>query len=364
MIHPDSRSLEWMQQVATENNFNDITLIEKTIRAFSLLESLVLSGCPFVFKGGTSLMLHLNSAKRLSIDIDIICPPGADIDQYLQKCAQAYGFGEVILVERQSANNVPKSHAKFFYQVTYATSTDTSYILLDVLFEDIHYNNVEKLPIASRFLKIEGETVLVNVPSSADLLGDKLTAFAPNTTGIPYFKGDKSCSMEIIKQLFDVASLFDITYDMTIVADTFRKFAVVELVYRNLNPDDITQVLDDIYQTSLCICLQGAIDTDNFKQLQNGIKRIQSFIHSEKYRLESAIVNASKAAYLSTLIANGITEVKHFDPSNIEPLRNATITEPLNTRLNRLKRTNIEAFYYWNEIGKIKQSKLKINNGN
>ena len=66
MIHPDSRSLEWMQQVAIENNFNDITLIEKTIRAFSLLESLVLSGCPFVFKGGTSLMLHLNSAKRLT----------------------------------------------------------------------------------------------------------------------------------------------------------------------------------------------------------------------------------------------------------------------------------------------------------
>ena len=30
MIHQDSRSLEWMQQVATENSFTDITLIEKT----------------------------------------------------------------------------------------------------------------------------------------------------------------------------------------------------------------------------------------------------------------------------------------------------------------------------------------------
>ena len=85
MIHPDSRSLEWMQQVARENKFNDITLIEKTIRAFSLLESLVRSGCPFVFKGGTSLMLHLNSAKRLSIDIDIICPPGTDIEQFIHR---------------------------------------------------------------------------------------------------------------------------------------------------------------------------------------------------------------------------------------------------------------------------------------
>lgn len=355
MIHPDSRSLEWMQQVASENNFKDITLIEKTIRAFSLLESLVLSGCPFVFKGGTSLMLHLDSAKRLSIDIDIICPPGTDIEQFVHRYAQDYGFNEVKLVERQSPNNVPKSHAKFFYQVAYLTNTNTENILLDVLFEDIHYSNVVQLPIISRFLKTEGETVLVNAPSSADLLGDKLTAFAPNTTGIPYFKGDKSCSMEIIKQLFDVASLFDITDDLVIISDTFRKFATVELAYRDLNPDNITQVLDDIYQTSLCICLQGATDADNFKQLQDGIRRIQSFIHSEKYRIDSAIVNASKAAYLSTLIANGIWEVNHFDPNNIEPLRNATITEPLHPRLNRLKRTNIEAFFYWNEISKIKQ---------
>lgn len=364
MIHPDSRTIEWMRQVATENNFNDITLIEKTIRAFSLLESLVLSGCPFVFKGGTSLMLHLDSAKRLSIDIDIICPPGTDIEQYLHKYARDYGFGEVKLVERQSATNIPKSHAKFFYLVSYATSTETEYILLDVLFEDIHYKNVEKLPIASHFLKTEGEIVYVNVPCSADLLGDKLTAFAPNTTGIPYFKGDKSCSMEIIKQLFDVASLFDITNDLAIVSDTFHKFAAVELAYRNLNPDDIKQVLNDIYDTSLCICLQGAVDSDNFKLLQDGIKRIRSFIHSEKYRIDNAIANASKAAYLSVLIANKITELNHFDPNNTEPLRNVIIEEPLPTKLNRLKRTNIEAFYYWNEISKLKNKSpfIKLSN--
>jgi len=30
MIHPASRSLEWMHKVADENNFRDMTLIEKT----------------------------------------------------------------------------------------------------------------------------------------------------------------------------------------------------------------------------------------------------------------------------------------------------------------------------------------------
>ena len=87
MIHPDSRTLPWIQEVAEIYNFKEVQLIEKAIRAFSLLEALVRSGCPFVFKGGTSLMLHLNSSKRLSIDIDIICPPGTDIEMYLGKYA-------------------------------------------------------------------------------------------------------------------------------------------------------------------------------------------------------------------------------------------------------------------------------------
>ena len=353
MIHPDSRTIEWMTQVAAENKFSDIVLIEKSIRAFSLLESLVLSGCPFVFKGGTALMLHMDSAKRLSIDIDIICPPGTNIEEFVQKHALEYGFGDVKLVERVTPHNVPKTHAKFFYQVTYVTNTETECILLDVLFEEIHYHEVEQLPIQSRFLKLEGEPVLVNVPGKADMLGDKLTAFAPNTTGIPFFKGEKDCSMEIIKQLFDIASLFDVTDDVTVVAKTFKKFATVELQYRNLDPGNIGQVLDDIFQTSLCICLKGQVEPDAFKLLQTGTKRIQSFIHSEKYNIDSAITNASKAAYLSVLIANRITTAAHFDPQNIEPLRDAIIKEPLNTKLNKLKKSNTEAFFYWNEIGKI-----------
>jgi hypothetical protein len=184
-------------------------------------------------------------------------------------------------------------------------------------------------------------------------LGDKLTAFAPNTTGIPYFKGNKSCAMEIIKQLFDIASLFDITNDITVVANTFHKFAAVELAYRNLDPENISQVINDVFQTSLCICLRGQFGAGNFEQLQNGIKRIQSFIHGEKYQIDTAITNASKAAYLSTLIAGGVTKLSRFNLNDIEPLRNAIITAPLPAKLNKLKGANIEAFFYWNEISKL-----------
>lgn len=356
MIHPDSRSLEWIKQVATENKLSDYTLVEKTIRAFSLLEALAKSGCPFIFKGGTSLMLHLNSTKRLSIDIDIICPPGTDIEQYLTMCSAEYGFSNVQLVDRIMRTNVPKKHAKFYYHVSYYAGHEEGKILLDVLFEENHYSKVVSLPIQSRFLKTEGTPITVKVPSHEDLLADKLTAFAPHTTGIPFFKGERNCSMEINKQLFDIASLFDITNDLTTTASTFRRFALVELQYRNLQTKTAQSVLDDIYSTALCLTLDNGINKEEYTLLIDGMKRVRSFIHSEKYSLDKAIVNAAKAAYLSRLISNGITHVKHYDVNNISELANATISTPLPTKLNRLKRQNVEAFFYWNEIQKISKS--------
>ena len=347
MILPESRTMEWLQKIAAEHNFPNISLLEKTVRAFSLLESLALSGCPFVFKGGTALMLLLDSSKRLSIDIDVICPPETKIEDYLHKYAENYGFTDIKLAERQTAFNTPKSHAKYYYQVTYNTNSTIDYILLDVLFEEIHYNKIVQLPIESWLLKTDGEKVFVNVPSANDLLGDKLTAFAPNTTGIPYYKGRKMCAMEIAKQLYDIASLFDIANDLTITAGTFRKFAKTELAYRNLDITDLQQVLDDIFHTSLNISLQGQLDHEHFKILQEGTKRVREFIHSERYFLDNAKINAAKAAYLATLLAGNLTEAEHYDKDKFAGLQNTTIGTPLNTKLNKLKRNNPEAYFYW-----------------
>ena len=350
MINPKSRTIEWITEAAESLGVHDIALVEKTIRAFSLLEALARSGCPFLFKGGSSLMLHLHTSRRLSIDIDIICPPETIVEDYLNRYAEEYGFGKVELVERISRTDVPKQHAKFYYEVTYPSNGGQDKILLDVLFEEIHYAKITSLPIQSPVLITDEPAVMVSLPSYEDLLGDKLTAFAPHTTGIPYFKGKRNCSMEIIKQLFDVASLFDITEDLTITRQTFHKFASLELRYRHLPAENIQPVLDDVYQTALCICLRGQNNPEEFKLLQDGISRIGSFIQSEKYTLDSAIINASKVAYLSIQISNGTNKLKHYNPENIEELATKIIQAPLPTKLNKLKKTHPEAFFYWIEI--------------
>ena len=51
--------------------------------------------------------------------------------------------------------------------------------------------------------------------------------------------------MEICKQLFDVVLLFDIVGDSSVTAETFNKFAMVELQYRGENPDAIQKVLEN-----------------------------------------------------------------------------------------------------------------------
>ena len=190
-----------------------------------------------------------------------------------------------------------------------------------------------------------------------DLLGDKLTAFAPHTTGIPFFKDAKDCSMEINKQLFDIASLFDLTADLSVSTETFKKFAEVELQYRKQEGLTTQDVLQDIFNTACCISLRGVVSPDEFQLLQQGITKVRSFIHSEIYTLDSAIINAAKAAYLSKLIELGKTEVHHFDKANVPALLDAVISDPLPTKFNKFKKSNIEAFFYWNEIQKLIEHK-------
>ena len=345
MISKESLSAEWIEKVSGNNRNADKILVEKVIRALLLLEGLSKSGLSFIFKGGTALMLLLDSAKRLSIDIDIIITEKKDnLDELLKSFAEEQGFSRVELQHRAAATTIEKAHYKFFYTPVHNTVGEEA-ILLDILFEANQYKNIQPREIKSGFLITSAKLASVNMPSLEDLLGDKLTAFAPNTTGIPYFKKEDSMSMEIIKQLYDVGNIFDVAKDLDTVKATFHKIAATEIVYRELKDGKASDVLDDIYQTALCLCLRGTTDKENFDHLQKGIQRVERFIFSESYHLDKAIVHAAKAAYLSRLIATDQKVFEKFtDPKQVS---DAIIEQPHNTKLNKLKKSSPEAFFYW-----------------
>ena len=155
-------------------------------------------------------------------------------------------------------------------------------------------------------------------------------------------------SMEIIKQLYDIGSLADIVSDIEIIKSTFKAFAKTELSYRELDKLTDQDVIEDIYQTSLCIVTRGADGKGDFNELQKGIQRISRFVFSESYHLEKAITHASKAAYLAILIKEDATKIEKY--SNPLQMKEWTIDAPMNTKLNRLKKSNTEAFFYWYKI--------------
>lgn len=354
MISKESLSAKWLNSVSAKNNKADKILIEKVIRALLLLEGLVKVDIQFVFKGGTALMLLMKSTKRLSIDIDIVI---SDLTQNLEEKFETFvnlqGFTRFEEQHRPTTGDIEKVHYKFFYEPIHKSKMSEDYVLLDILFEKPHYAKLLSFPIDSTFVIQEGEPIKVNIPCHEDILGDKLTAFAPNTTGIPYEKGGDSRTMEIMKQLFDIGSLLEPVMDMTIVAKTFDIFAKTEIGYRK-SVTDANGVLDDIYDTALHICSKGEKGIGDFKALSRGIIQVKRFIFSENYHIDRAITDAAKAAYLATLLK---FEVKHLTKyQDAKSIQELVINQSFDSKLNKLKKGNPEAFFYWYQISLIRKS--------
>lgn len=354
MIDRDKITIDWISKVSKENRNADKILVEKVIRALLLLEGLVKQKLHFVFKGGTAVMLHLKSSKRLSIDIDVILREKPDnLNDLLDNVASEQNFLRKELHQRKIKSKIDKAHYKFYFHPLHKTSEDEEYVLLDIIFGEVQYENLIEIKIQSSFLPVKGTPLTVKSACLEDIIGDKLTAFAPNTTGIPYFKEKDSMSMEIIKQLYDIGNMVDYIADLETLKTTFKKFSKTELAYRGMDTLSEKDVGEDIYQTALCIVTRGADGKGEFDQLQQGIQRVSRFIFSERYHIEKAIAHASKVAYIATLIKHDTKAIEKFkDPLQ---MKDWVIGEPLNTKLNRLKKSNPEAFFFWYKIYELER---------
>jgi hypothetical protein len=294
-------------------------------------------------------MLLFNSSKRLSIDIDIIVPEKEkNLTENLKNICEIKGFTGFEKQERIAGTNIDKEHHKLMF--VSALNNQESHILLDVLKEDIHYQNIIELPIDSAFVSQENEPTMVRLPDFNNILGDKLTAFAPNTTGIPYRKGNKEMGMEIIKQMYDISCLCDKVDNPEIVSAVFVSFAETELLYRG-NKSNVENVLDDIIETALSVCLRQSQGKADFNILSKGIIQVKPFIFSEPFNLEKAITHVAKVTYIASVIKYGIQHFSHFS-KNID-MTDWIIAQPMNTKLNKIKKSDPEAFFYLYQVSEM-----------
>ena len=157
--------------------------------------------------------------------------------------------------------------------------------------------------------------------------------------------------MEIIKQLYDIARLFDEVDDLEVTSKSFARISEVELSYRGLE-NNPRLIFEDVRQTSLCLATRGAEGNGDFAMLQRGISRIKSFMFRGGYYIENAIIDAARAAYIATLLEKGQTEIERYngDPMSIASL---DIHPILTNKLDRLKRQSPEAFFYWAKTSQL-----------
>jgi hypothetical protein len=336
MISPRTRTKEWIENL--EGKY-DSGLAERMIMAFILVEDLQQSGLPFTFKGGTSLSLITGSLKRFSIDIDIIVPPGLDPIPFFQNVITR---GNFIRVEEDKRTNImPLSHFKFFF---IDINGDEKYTLLDLLFDKILYSQVNSIKLKSQILDLDGPPTFISCPSPECLLGDKLTAFAPHTTGVQY-NCDKA--LEMAKQLFDIGTLFDFLEKPELFYDTYERIATRELEFRKLAPLTTKDVLQDTLNSALMLGMRGyKYDPSEYAELSKGIQSLRNHIYEGSFSPEDAIVTGSKVAYLSALNLTHSTKINRFDRKADISSLHINIHDDLQ-RLERLKKSAIEAFYYY-----------------
>lgn len=335
MILEQNYTLEHIEEIKGSRKV-DKTILERSIYALGLLEALERVGLPFIFKGGTCLLLLLDSPKRLSTDIDIIVKPGTDFEHYLEEASRIIPFKRKEEQERKRTGNIEKRHYKFTYDSpAYGREF---YILLDILFEENHYAKLISRPIQNSLILTEDPYFPVTMPTADCILGDKLTAFAPHTTGIP-FGIDKE--LEIIKQMYDVACLFDEVKNSKDVYDSYMATVETETAYRQ---KDITykDALLDTIDASACIASRGLIGED-YPLYLKGIKSIIDHVFAGRFTAEIAVGKACKVMYIATCILTNteITRINDVSEYLSKPIKIAKYS-----KLSKIRRLEPEGYAY------------------
>lgn len=351
MITSYSFTPEWLALKRKVHKKSDPSIMERVIFALHLLEEIAKTDLQFVFKGGTSLLLLMDEPARFSVDIDIIVPKNTTreiIEELLSGVIGNSIFKRIELDERRSYNGeIPKAHYKFIYD-SHAINKEQE-ILLDILFEENSYPQLIQRPITCEWTNHEGDPILVTTPDINAITGDKLTAFAPQTIGVPYGKEKEK---EIIKQLFDVGTLFDLVDNIETLKESFISIANKELSYKITRQITIEDVFNDIFETGIILAKRepqvDEVSKANMKELQTGITQFGNYVYKGNFRIEDAQLASAKAVYLSTMIKTNYSgTIEKFNKKEPKSIIEHREYQFLNKKLKFVHEG--AALFYWNK---------------
>jgi hypothetical protein len=348
---------EWINTQRRQLGNCDPGILEKCVHALTLLGYLVESGLPFIFKGGTSLLLHLPEVRRLSRDIDIICGrPPAEVGVAVASIGGRVPFLRWQEDDRGARSLTRRRHFKFFYRSALPGNVEQE-LLLDVVEESREVHTIVTRPIRTSFLEPEREH-LVRVPTVESLLGDKLTAFAPHTIGVPLFsaRGGEEQFQQVAKQLFDVGVLFEVAVDFGVVAKSYNAVSAQESEYRG-NRHSRQAALDDTVLACLALTASKKRDLALYPDaplLHDGLNKMQGhltwpgFMQGREPRRTLAARAAVLAAHLRAGVPFDFGSMRYTgSPEQLAALSVATLNGTSLAWIDGVKGANAEAYYYW-----------------
>jgi Nucleotidyl transferase AbiEii toxin, Type IV TA system len=340
-------------------------ILEKSLHALTLLGHLQEAGLPLTFRGGTSLLLHLPEIHRLSIDIDIVCPvEGADLERILAEVSAKSPFTGWEESLRDGTRLPKRRHFKFFYPSAlgiqeYAPPN----VMLDVVAESEVVHVLESKPITTGFLTAERE-VKVQLPTLESLLADKLTAFAPTTTGVPLRKTDGTPGdvVQVVKQLFDVGMLFGSAANGAEVVETYKRAQAIESGYRETRPTFELTLDDTIAACLAAMPFKAKVRAkfDDYPLLKKGYTGMRGHLtrpFSEEDFRRFAAQTATVAAHIKTGTPLDFATLQYTGSAEqIAAIKANSFNNTEVDWLDGLKQINPAAYHYWMVTQRLRNS--------
>jgi hypothetical protein len=355
MIADQCFTIEWQVRKREAIGGCDPVLLEKTIHVFALLDALAGRGLEFVFKGGTSLLLRLPHIRRLSIDADILCQePASKLDTLLAEISRTRPFTGMTEDDRGEHRVPARRHFKFFY-TPLDRKNPGPFVLLDVVHEQNVYPRVDRVPLRTAFVESDGGLL---VPTVEGLLGDKLTAFSPNTTGVPL---NEQRAMHFMKQVFDIGELFNAAGDLAAVRAAYDQVFAAENSFRG-GKFTTELALQDTFDTAHRIAQVGfaiAPKDGRDELLEAGRKQIGSHLVGVKFRRDEMKIAAGKAALLTSALRADAPlgfDAMRYDKTKLASLKDMKFDRAFSA-VSKLK-ANPEAMWLWAEALRLRGLKV------
>jgi hypothetical protein len=364
ILHPKCFTENYLIEIQGGLKARDLGTLEKCVIALELVGRLQQAGLNFIFKGGTSLLLHLPEPRRLSIDVDIICLDGAEkLKEVLKSIGKEAPFTHWEHQKHRDREAPPTQHYQVYYTPARNAPRPPS-IQIDVIQAENPYAEVIKKPLQTTF--IEPEVYIdIPTPTSSCLLGDKLAAFAPSTIGYPYSytnrNGEKQENpMQVVKHLFDVGQLAAIADNLNETIKTYTTIHAEQIRYRKLEVN-LSACLNDTQEAALGVSLVEGLQKPSSDSRQNffrrGIVALDSHLFTERFDAQAYRTAAARAALVAELVRHNKADynLSQFiaQELDIPKLIAATLSSPLDT-LNKIKKTAPAAFVCWLEIQQLR----------